>query len=149
MYRSLLFLIVIGLLMTGCLGGSVTFTVDPNPIVFTVEETRVDVTLNVRTAGFGTIAIDEAIVQVFDPDEEEVYDYSETVGYSGPVVPGITESVEFALDMADLDLKWDPQAEPELFQEYYDDELLGKTYILRIQLTGSSPVTSDVNLEFR
>lgn len=135
--------LVIAMGFAGCLSGSITFTIVPNPIVFTADETTADITLELKTQGFGKLVLENIIIEVTDEEEEVVYTYTEAIDEEfGFVVPGIKQTHEDTLDLADV------FAEEGFDATYYNEYLLDKEYLLTITLTGSKDVIKTAVIKF-
>lgn len=147
---ALLSLILIAVLLTGC-SPRLEFSITPNPISVTFETEEIELEAKVKMYGFGSYKIEQAALEILDDqgepvfEEPKVYDINKTV----TVVPlgSIGKPVPLArVRMSDL---YDEILDGEELSEELYDELKGKTYTIKITLTGTGNPSSQAKLEFK
>ncbi len=133
-------LILVMLMFAGCLGAGIAITITPNPIELTFGDDSTEVTINVRTQGFGSLRIDSIIAELIDEDEQVVDSHETVLDLTLPVVPGLThpEVIEIRL----------PEEYVYPTEEEYNKALLGKSFKVNVSITGSNPVQSKALVKF-
>lgn len=144
---GLLSLLLMAVLLTGCLAPKVNFTIEPNPIIVTSDMDKLEeITLKVKLSGFSfAYTVEDAVVELFDDEDELVFEDSQEINKRIPVVSGFGDDIDLpAISLAKLFENIDPN----YTEAIYEAELKDKVYELRITLTGKNPTSSTVNVEF-
>lgn len=135
--------LVVGLLLSGCLGGaSINLKIKPNPVIFEYQQYERDITVEVSTSGIGKLSLDTATLILYNEAEKEIWrevsDISTTIPF---VVPGISKSFTETISL------------PEEYQLIglvsYQENLLGKKFLLEIILEGSKTTQASVDISFQ
>lgn len=141
---KLLLITAVSLFLTGCFGiltPSLKIRIEPDPIKFQFGDEKQDVTLKFTTAGLGSLTVDEAKLELQDPDSKVVWATSVPIEQSSVIVPGITIAEAVTIDL--------PAELTYLDKQLYNAELKGKTYTLIITITGSmDPIVSEAKVNF-
>ncbi|MDD2630199.1 MAG: hypothetical protein PHV61_08600 [Limnochordia bacterium] len=141
--RCLFLVLVVGLLLSGCLGGaSINLKIKPNPVIFEYQQYERDITVEVSTSGIGKLGLDTATLILYNDAEKEIWrevsDISTTIPF---VVPGISKSFTETISL------------PEEYQLIglvsYQENLLGKKFLLEIILEGSKTTQASVDISFQ
>jgi len=133
--------VCVGLLLIGCSGASVNLNIIPNPVVFQFNQFEQTVTVEIRTSGFGKLVLDEALVAVYDDEDNEVWSKVVDIGASIPfVVPGIKQSFEQTVLL--------PDEYHYVTPELYEEQLKGREFRLEIVLTGSKTMQTTAQIRF-
>lgn len=148
MKKSLVLFTVIAaaLLLTGCLSPKINFRIEPNPIVVTFDDFALrNVTLHFRLSGIGSYTLKSVLVEGMDNQGELVFSHQEDMNETIFVVPGVSDSVDLpTVDLSDLC----DEMGIELSETAYNSELKGKTFQLKITLTGKNPTSDTAELKF-
>ena len=145
-----LVLILMSLLLTGCLEGSIALEVSPNPVVFSLEEPTQEITISARTSGFGSLTVDDITVLIYENDDEgeELYQEVIEVNEEAPfVVSGIEFEESEVISLEDIFSEMKELSE-EQAAHYYTDEIEGRTLTLKLILDGSSPTETSASILF-
>lgn len=137
-------------IFTAC-SANIALNIEPDPIVFTEDDTTETITISLRTSGVGNVRVDELILLVYDEDEQEVYEGKIEVYEEFPVVPGISLKREYVLDVCDIIENienTDEEIDEEKCQEIYKEQLAGSEYELKILLQGSITSTAVADIIF-
>ncbi len=139
---------VAAVMLSGCFGflkPSLTITIDPDPIEFTFADLTEEKVINIKftTKGIGLIKIEQIVFELFEPDDDEnpITSNEFDVDTPIPVVPGLSEDHDDTFTLPE-DLLYD--------NEYlYNQQLKGKTYTLKITISGNmDPIVKEVDVKF-
>lgn len=147
-FSVLISLVLVAVLLTGCLTPKVNFTISPNPISVKKGQTEVDLVLKVKLSGFSfAYTVESAVVEFFDEDGEAVLEEPivEELNETIPVFSGVGKDVK--LDAISLDAFFQG-LDPEYTDVLYDEMLKGKTYSVKITLTGKNPTSNTAMVKF-
>jgi len=145
---ALLALLLAAVLFTGCLSPKVNFKIEPNPIEVTVNQTALTgIKLKVTLSGFSReYTVEAAVVELYDDEGELVFTTTEEIGITIPVVSGIGKTI----DLPDVSLsEIYAEIDPAFTEAIYNEKLLGKTYKLKITLTGKNPTEDTADIIFK
>ncbi|HBG10196.1 MAG: hypothetical protein ACOYER_10445 [Limnochordia bacterium] len=145
---ALLALLLAAVLFTGCLSPKVNFKIEPNPIEVTVNQTALTgIKLKVTLSGFSlAYTVEAAVVELYDDEGELVFTTTEEIDITIPVVSGIGETI----DLPDVSLsEIYAEIDPAFTEAIYNEKLLGKTYKLKITLTGKNPTEDTADIIFK
>ena len=139
---------VAAVMLSGCFGflkPSLTITIDPDPIEFTFADLTEEKVINIKftTKGIGLIKIEQIVFELFEPDDDEnpITSNEFDVDTPIPVVPGLSEDYDDTFTLP-KDLLYDNE-------DLYNQELKGKTYTLKITISGSmDPIVKEVDVKF-
>lgn len=139
---------VAAVMLSGCFGflkPSLTITIDPDPIEFTFADLTEEKDINIKftTKGIGLIKIEQIVFELFEPDDDENPITSNEVEFdiTIPVVPGLSEDHDDTFTLPE-DLLYDNE-------DLYNQELKGKTYTLKITISGNmDPIVKEVDVKF-
>jgi len=134
-------------MLSGCFGflkPSLTITIDPDPIEFTFADLTEEKDINIKftTKGIGLIKIEQIVFELFEPDDENSITSNEVeVDITIPVVPGLSKDHDDTFTLPE-DLLYDNE-------DLYNQELKGKTYTLKITISGNmDPIVKEVEVKF-
>jgi len=138
---------VAAVMLSGCFGflkPSLTITIDPDPIEFTFADLTEEKDINIKftTKGIGLIKIEQIVFELFEPDDENSITSNEVeVDITIPVVPGLSKDHDDTFTLPE-DLLYDNE-------DLYNQELKGKTYTLKITISGNmDPIVKEVEVKF-
>lgn len=139
---------VAAVMLSGCFGflkPSLTFTIDPDPIEFTFADLTEEKDINIKftTKGIGLIKIEQIVFELFEPDDDEnpITSNEVEVDITIPVVPGLSKDHDDTFTLPE-DLLYDTE-------DLYNQELKGKTYTLKITISGNmDPIVKEVEVKF-
>ena len=147
--KFILFLlfILLSVVLTGCLGAEIVLEVSPDPIIFSLDETEQEVTVTATSSGFGEIRIDDITLLVYEPENEEDYEYKESIVVNESIpfsVSGLSVEETRKIDLEDI------FAEDEYgdFEKYYEEKLVGETFIFQAIIDGSVNTSKSVEVIF-
>ena len=141
---GLISLLAAAVLLSGCLAPSIAVIVDPTPITVQQGQNSISLTLKFQMSGLGFFDLGTATLILEDDNGAVLIDEGFSIDKERiPVVPGFSHSENYTLTFpADIEAKID---DPILYNEY----LLGKTYLLKISITGTKNITTEVNVKFQ
>lgn len=149
-FSKVLLVAVVSVLLSGCFGflkPSLTITVDPDPIVFTFDNLteEKDIEIQFTTKGIGLMKLEQILVELFKPeednDDEPVLTEEVAIDITIPVIPGFTENHNDTLNL--------PEELQYSTEELYEQNLKGKTYTLRLTISGSmDDIIKEVEVKF-
>lgn len=139
---------VAAVMLSGCFGflkPSLTITIDPDPIEFTFADLTEEKVINIKftTKGIGLIKIEQIVFELFEPDDDEnpITSNEVEVDITIPVVPGLSKDHDDTFTLPE-DLLYDNE-------DLYNQELKGKTYTLKITISGNmDPIVKEVDVKF-
>lgn len=142
------------LILSGCSSAGILLELDPNPIEFTEEQIREnqtskDLELTVTTEGFGSLSLNNLIIEVIDENDEVIYDHEKEIDITLPVIGEHSETENYTLDLKKIFTpeEFDEYNSDETFAEFYVRVLQNKSHRLRLTVTGSndSSLTAQIN----
>lgn len=138
---------VAAVMLSGCFGflkPSLTITIDPDPIEFTFADLTEEKDINIKftTKGIGLIKIEQIVFELFEPDDENSITSKEVeFNIPIPVVTGFPKDHDDTFTLPE-DLPYDNE-------DLYNQELKGKTYTLKITISGNmDPIVKEVDVKF-
>lgn len=147
---GLIVVVIVAVLLAGCLAPKVNFTIAPDPIEVTFGQTAIDnVSLEVKLAGFGIdYTVESAIVELLDENgAEAMKPIEEPLNVRIPVVVG---GLGKSVDLPSISLEaFYKDIDPDFAEPIYDTKLKGKTYTLKITLTGKNHTSNTANIVFK
>lgn len=153
---SLIAVVMIAVLLTGCLTPKVNVRIEPNPIRLNAPQLFADdlhiknLKLHLRTSGFSTsYKIEGVEARVLDDKGELVFDpIVIEIDKSTPILPGI----DFTEDGIEVSLRtlfeYEGEFTEEQFLSYYNENWKGKVYKLVVTVTGLNPTTDEAAIRF-
>lgn len=139
----LFFIIAISalLILSGCSNASISLRLSPNPVEFSDNQIKEELTLEVKTEGIGSISLDKMIVEVFNQNNEVIfYDQKDIDISDQSIVGGFSDTVDYTLDLEKIFNPADYGSYVS-FASFYNDVLAGKEHSLNITVTGSSTIS--------
>ncbi len=115
-------------------------TITPNPITYEYGKEAPDITFKLRTQGFGVLQLNRLILELLDEDGASANRTEINLGTSAVVVPGVGRT-----EIQPLNLPFNPS---ELSEEDYIAQYKGKTYTLKVTITGGKDVTAEAQVVF-
>ncbi len=136
------------LILSGCSNAGISLELSPNPIEFSENDSRKELTLTVTTEGLGNITLDTLIIEIIDENDEILFDDTKDLNISEQfIVGGFSEDITYTLDLEKIYNSGDYNSEYASFSSFYNDFLEGKTHTLRLTITGSNntSLTAQIN----
>ncbi len=135
-------LLLVILLVSGCLGASISVKISPNPIKMEFGDNEVETEIKVSTSGIGKLELGQLYVAVFDED-----------GLVAWEVPGRSIEFVFGYVMPGMGMTFDEtlQLPPEYqyaTEDEYNNELKSKTFAVEFRIVGSRTVVTTVEMQF-
>ncbi len=155
--KKLLFFIIIAVsalfILSSCSNAGISLSLSPNPIEFDENNLEQDLELTVTTTGFGSLSLDNMIIEVIDENDDVIFDEEKEIDVSSPVIGGITKTVSYNLDLKDVfdPAEYDGYSSDTDFTEFYNKYLKDqdKEHTLRITVTGSNNTTLTVDIIYK
>ena len=146
---SILIFLASLLILSGCSNAGISLELDPNPVEFSQNETSRDLDLTVTTEGFGSLSLNNLIIEVIDENDEIIFDEEKEVNITLPVIGEHSKTVEYTLDLKKIFTpeEYDEYNSDETFEEFYLRLLQDESHTLRLTVTGSndSSLTAQIN----
>lgn len=149
-YLKLSSLLLVVVLLAGCLSARVDFTVSPQQIeIKHGQEVISGLELQFRLSGFSTnYQLDKIMAELVDDKGETLYERTEELNESIPVVPlgTILDPIEFPdIDLTSIEGLADLHAD----EDVYNEVLVGKKYKLKLTLLAKRIVEDEVEILFK
>lgn len=133
-------ILLLAVTLTGCFQASLVMTITPNPITYEYGKEAPDIKFKLRTQGFGVLQLNRLILELLDEDGASANRTEINLGTSAVVVPGVGRT-----EIQPLNLPFNPS---ELSEEDYIAQYKGKTYTLKVTITGGKDVTAEAQVVF-
>jgi hypothetical protein len=137
------------LILSGCSNAGILLELDPNPVEFTENQTSRELELTVTTEGFGSLSLNNLIIEVIDENDEIIFDDKKEIDITFPVIGEHSKTENYTLDLEKIFTpeEFDEYNSDETFAEFYRRVLQDESHTLRLTVTGSndSSLTARIN----
>ncbi|TDQ01739.1 hypothetical protein C7957_103146 [Halanaerobium saccharolyticum] len=137
---SILIFLASLLILSGCSNAGISLNLEPNPVRFSSDQTKKEITLEVKTEGIGNIDLNKMIIEIIDQNGEIIFTDKKDINITDQfIIGGLSETENYTLDLEKI---FDPTKYGYTsnvdFLVFYNEVLKGRSHSLNITVTGSN-----------
>ena len=152
--KKLMFFILISLsfllILSGCSSAGILLELNPNPIEFSENQTSRKLELTVTTEGFGSLSLNNLIIEVIDQKDKVIFDDTKEIDIIFPVIGEHSKTENYTLDLKKIFTpeEFDEYNSDDTFEEFYLRVLQNNSHTLRLTVTGSNDSSLTAKIKY-